>query len=174
MLHSSAQQPADADEIDGPVLRRTMSHVAMSVALLTVRSGDVTLGVTIESLISVSLEPPLVLFSLHAGSSLLPKLRTNRFGLTVLASHQGGIAAMWGTAPRPPVPATLLECGGAGDGLRIRDGAAWLLTGVETMHSAGDHVLVVGRVLQAQPGTRPPLLHYDRSYRGVGPLDAPI
>jgi flavin reductase (DIM6/NTAB) family NADH-FMN oxidoreductase RutF len=157
-----------APDVDGTTLRHTMANVAMSVALLTVKADGATLGVTIGSLISVSLEPPLVLFALHQRSSVLRRLQHEPFGLTVLASHQGGIAAMWSAASRPPVPPSLLEEGG---GLRVRDGAAWLLACVETQHVAGDHVIVVGRVLQAHSGNRPPLLYHHRAYGAVSPLD---
>ncbi|HEU5293400.1 MAG TPA: flavin reductase family protein, partial [Burkholderiaceae bacterium] len=138
----------------------------------TVREGGVTLGVTISSLISVSLEPPLVLFALHAGSSLLPRLQHEPFGLNVLASDQRDIAVMWSSAPRPPIPPNLLADGAQDGGLRIRDGAAWLLARVESLHAAGDHVVVVGRVLQTQAGDRPPLLHHHRAYGALAPLHA--
>lgn len=159
----------DAPEVDGTMLRHTMANVAMSVALLTVKADGATLGVTIGSLISVSLEPPLVLFALHQRSSVLPRLQHEPFGLTVLASHQDGIAAMWSAASRPPVPPSLLE--EEGGGLRVRNGAAWLLACVETQHVAGDHVIVVGRVLQARTGDRPPLLYHHRAYGAVSPFD---
>jgi flavin reductase (DIM6/NTAB) family NADH-FMN oxidoreductase RutF len=162
---------------DGAELRHTMANVAMSVALLTVRADGQTLGVTISSLISVSLEPPLVLFALHARSSVLHRLHNGPFGLTVLASHQGGIAAMWSAAPRPPVPPDLLDGKGEGSSLRIRDGAAWLLARVDTLHAMGDHVVVVGRVLESQAGNRPPLLHHHHAYGAVSPhgvADAPV
>ena len=170
-------EPAESWLTDGAELRHTMATPAMSVALLTVKANGQTLGVTISSLISVSLEPPLVLFALHARSSVLPRLQNGPFGLTVLASHQCGIAAMWSAAPRPPVPPDLLDGEREGSSLRLRDGAAWLLARVDTLHAAGDHVVVVGRVLESKAGNRTPLLHHHHAYGAMSPhgvADAPV
>lgn len=147
-------------------LRQAMANVAASVSVLTVRNEDRTLGVTISSLISLSLDPPLVLFALHAGSILLARLEGAQFGITVLAADQREIATIFSAANRPSVPDAWLDDAEA-DSLILRDGAAGMLAHTEVMHGAGDHVVVIGRVMSARTGNRPPLIHHQRSYGEV-------
>lgn len=156
----------------GHALRRAMANVAASVAVATVQADGQTLGVTISSLISLSLEPPLVSIALRAGSALLRRLAGTHFGITVLAEHQREIAMVLSAPHRPPVPRVWLD-DAEPDSLRLRDGAAWMLARTEGMHPAGDHVIVIARVLAAHAGERLPLLHHRRSYCAIAPLDQP-
>ena len=71
-------------------LRRALGRFATGVAVVTCRDGGgEPRGVTINSFSSVSLEPPLVLFSLARESrSLADVLAAGRFAVNVLAADQ--------------------------------------------------------------------------------------
>ena len=70
--------------------RNALGRFATGIAVVTMFvPEDGLLGVTINSFASVSLEPPLVLFSLAQDSQMLePLLEQERFGISVLGSDQ--------------------------------------------------------------------------------------
>jgi flavin reductase (DIM6/NTAB) family NADH-FMN oxidoreductase RutF len=148
-------------------LRQTMANVAASVAVVTAEVDGVAVGVTISSLISLSLEPPLILFALKRSSSMLVHLERRCFALTVLGAHQQVIAAALAVPGRPPVPTHWLTTLAGHPVPVIRDGAAWMVARFEGACPAGDHVVVVGHVLQAASSQTAPLIYYRRSYRAV-------
>jgi flavin reductase (DIM6/NTAB) family NADH-FMN oxidoreductase RutF len=160
--------PAVADAI--PAFRQTMANVAASVAVVTADVDGSVHGVTISSLISLSLDPPLVLFALNRSSSMLRHLAQSCFALTVLNAQQREIAAALARRDRPPVaPQWLTRVAepGSHSVAVIRDGAAWVAAKFERACPVGDHVIVIGHVLQAAGGRMPPLIYHRRSYGSV-------
>lgn len=157
------------EAVDVERFRDTMANVAMSVAVVTVVVGTQTRGVTIGSLISLSLDPPLVLFALKRSSSMLAHLDQRRFGITLLSSGQAGIAARLAASARSAVPAGWLQDAGVDGAGTLRGGAAWLQAWTSRLWPIGDHVVVVAHVLDAAASQRAPLLYHRRAYRAVGP-----
>ncbi|WP_284615083.1 flavin reductase family protein [Aquabacterium humicola] len=150
-------------------LRAAMARHAASVAVLTVHAGDRVLGVTISSLISLSLHPPLVLFALHRHSSMLDRLENQPFGLTVLNDGQHDIATRLAHPHRPPVPTAWLQPPLAtGEVATIAGGAVAITAELDSRCDAGDHVCVIARVISARSASRRPLLHFLGGYTGVG------
>ncbi len=135
--------------------------------MLTVDVEGERLGLTVGSLVSLSLSPPLVGVSVSRQAAMHELLRrTEGFALSLLAGDQEAIAqhfargvpplAHWhGIATRPEAEgAPLLE-----------DAIGWLECRTAAEHEAGDHTLFVGEVLAAERG-RPalPLVYVDQRY----------
>src|SRR5579875_1954906 len=131
------------------------SHAA-GVTLVTIAEGRNDIGVTVSAFCPVSLDPPLVLVSLMAGSYPAEVLSgaegaADRFAITVLAAGQRALAGRFAAAGRPG--ARLLLEGvphtrGAVSGALIPDGGlAALECSVTQRLPAGDHLLVVARVI---------------------------
>jgi flavin reductase len=129
-------------------------------------SGE-RLGLTIGSLVGLSLEPPLVGVSVSRQAAMHELLRgAGGFALSLLAGDQEGIAqhfargvppfAHWhGIATRP----------GAEGAPLIDDALGWLECRTAGEHEAGDHTLFVGEVLAADRGrAAPPLVYVDQRY----------
>ena len=129
-------------------------------------SGE-RLGLTIGSLVGLSLEPPLVGVSVSRQAAMHELLRgAGGFALSLLAGDQEGIAqhfargvppfAHWhGIATRP----------GAEGAPLIDDALGWLECRTTGEHEAGDHTLFVGEVLAAERGrAAPPLVYVDQRY----------
>jgi flavin reductase len=125
------------------------------------------LGLTIGSLVGLSLEPPLVGVSVSRQAAMHELLRgAGGFALSLLAGDQEGIAqhfargvppfAHWhGIATRP----------GAEGAPLIDDALGWLECRPAGEHGAGDHTLFVGEVLAAERGrAAPPLVYVDQRY----------
>jgi flavin reductase len=134
---------------------------------VTVDLSGERLGLTIGSLVGLSLEPPLVGVSVSRQAAMHELLRgAGGFALSLLAGDQEGIAqhfargvppfAHWhGIATRP----------GAKGAPLIDDALGWLECRTAGEHEAGDHTLFVGGVLAAERGrAAPPLVYVDQRY----------
>jgi len=153
--------------VDAGTFRAAMANHAASVAVLTVNDGESVRGVTLSSLISLSLDPALVLFALRRGSSMLPSLHRGLFGLTVLGDSQHAIAQALARKDRPGVAR------GVAPGRRCRrvatiaEGAVQMTASVFQRWDVGDHVCIAARVVAASRTDRNPLLHHRGAFAGV-------
>ena len=144
-----------------------MRRYPTGVAVVTVDLDGERVGLTVGSLVSLSLEPPLVGLAVSRFAALHELLRrAGTFALSLLGSEQAALAqhfargvppiALWhGVALRPGGDAPLL------------DGAlGWLRCRLRHECEAGDHTLFVADVLEVELGpAAKPLLHLDSSYR---------
>ena len=142
------------------------------VAVVSVDAAGGRLALTVGSLASVSLEPPLVGVAIGREAAMHELLReTGAFGVSLLGGDQEGLAqhfargvppiALWHGIDWRPGPAT---------GSPLLDGAVgWLECRVEAEHPAGDHSLFVGEVVGAERGLSAPGLVYVGSAYRPGP-----
>jgi flavin reductase (DIM6/NTAB) family NADH-FMN oxidoreductase RutF len=160
----------------GPAMGGVFSAFASGVTLVTVRDGRDDVGTTVSAFCPVSGEPPLVLVSLIAGSYPAELLgRLDRFAVTVLASGQRPLAGRFAASGRPG--ARLLLDGvphqrGTLSAALIPDGGlAALECEIDQRVAAGDHLLVIARVLdvpyQAEGGQ--PLVRFRGRYPPFSP-----
>nr|WP_050792873.1 flavin reductase family protein [Gordonia neofelifaecis] len=128
------------------MLREVMGHFATGVAIITAYDGDEPVGLTCQSVVSVSLEPPLIAFCPAKTSTSWPRLRkSGSVCINVLSGPQGPLCRQFsksgtdkfaGVAHRP-----------AANGAPLIDEAlAHVEATVEAEHDAGDHTIVVCRV----------------------------
>jgi flavin reductase (DIM6/NTAB) family NADH-FMN oxidoreductase RutF len=165
------------DDLD---LREAMAHLAAGVCLVTAR--DVVgrdCGLTVTSVASVSLHPPLVLVAVKQGGFLHDALEVaDGWALTLLASTQVNLARY---AARHRYPSDTDDFSpyphrrGVTGSLYFTDGVAALECEPHALVPAGDHVLALGRVVGMPDdcGGLQPLLYHRRAYRGVGEQIAP-
>jgi flavin reductase (DIM6/NTAB) family NADH-FMN oxidoreductase RutF len=112
-------------------------------------------ALTVGSLISVSLEPPLVGVSVgHASSSHAPLREARRFAASLLAGDQAALAQHFARSGVPPIALWEgVELRESALGEPLLEGAlAWLECQVVSEHEAGDHTLFVGEVLSIETG----------------------
>ncbi|MGO9297683.1 MAG: flavin reductase family protein [Streptosporangiaceae bacterium] len=144
---------------------------ACGVTLVTVADGRDDIGITVSAFCPVSDDPPMVAVCLVTGSYAAELLgRLERFAVTLLAAGQRARAGRFATAGRPG--ARLLLDGvphhrGAVSGALIADGGlAALECEVAERAPAGDHLMIIGRVLAvpyvAEAGD--PLIRFHRRY----------
>lgn len=143
--------------VDPRAFRAALGRFATGVAFVTAAPAGEPAGLVVNSLASVSLEPPLVSFAASRHSGTWARMReTGCFGVSVLARHHESFA-VGATPPGADRFASL-------DWYRGRTGAplvADALTKLECVlvaeHAAGDHWIVVGRVeqLASGPGGEP-------------------
>jgi flavin reductase (DIM6/NTAB) family NADH-FMN oxidoreductase RutF len=152
-----------------------MAQLAAGVAVVTVRDGRDDLGTTVSALMSVSLEPPLILVSLGSGGYLCEVLlRQDRWAASLLSAGQAAIASRFATAGRPSarhlVAGIAHHRGSHSDALVVEGGVAALEAETTQVVPAGDHTLFIARVL-AVPYVTPslqPLVRLRARYRPMG------
>jgi len=146
-----------------------MRRVPHGVAVLTVSVAGERLGLTLDSLVSLSLDPPLVGVSIGRQAAMHELLRdAGGFALNLLAGDQAALAQHFA---RGVPPIALWQ----GIALRESDGPpllagslGWVGCHTTAEHPAGDHTLFVGQVDWVEQGEpTPPLLHVDGRYRGL-------
>jgi flavin reductase (DIM6/NTAB) family NADH-FMN oxidoreductase RutF len=152
----------------GEDLRGLMRYWPHGVAVLTVDHDGQRMGVTVSSLVSLSLEPPLVGVALGVHTSSLELVRgAGRFSLSLLAAAQEAVAQHFARGVPPIAHWHGIEAreGRAGGGPLIEGALGWLECRVAAEHDVGDHVLFVGKVVSVEHGASGPALVYrDRGY----------
>jgi flavin reductase len=145
-----------------------MRSFPSAICIVTIQVQATRVGLTVGSLVALSLDPPLVGFALGRQAQLHELLReAGEFGVSLLADDQEAIAqhfarsvppiAMWtGIELRDDVPGPGLIAGALG----------WLHCSVVAEHATGDHTLFVGRVEWTEVGSRRPALVYVRQGYG--------
>jgi len=138
---------AASREFDNRHFRNALSQFATGVTVITTRLGDGTfLGLTASSFNSVSLDPPLVLWSLAQDASSLPVFTGNsHYVINVLAAGQDWLADRF--ARRIENRFEGVEFDLSHTGLPILKGvAAWFECHNRSRYPEGDHVIFVGEV----------------------------
>lgn len=147
-----------------------MATVCTPVAVVTAMDGARPHGTTVSAFASLSLDPPMVLASLAVRSELLTLLQPGgRFGLNVLGS--GHAAAAAGFARKGDNKFDGIAWHESHGAPRLEDSPGWLACSVAQLVPAGDHVVVLGHVLQAASGPGAPLTYHLRAFGTHAPFD---
>ena len=144
-----------------------MARLPAGVVVITTRVGDEFRGLTASSLVSISLDPPLVLVGLERESATRAAvLETKAFNASLLTRSQEFLADRFaGRAPALDLEWRTLPHRLGTNGIPLLDGcAAWLECRLVQVHQAGDHDICVGEVLAAAIGSGDPLILWDRTF----------
>lgn len=144
--------------VDPPTMRRAMGHFATGVAVITTLDTDGTPhGMTINSLTSVSLDPPLLLVCFtHGARTTTAVTATGRFAVSLLSARQEPIARRFATRGDDHF-ASLPLTYGEHDVPVVPDALAHLECRIDRSLEAGDHLVVFGLVEDICDRNGPPL-----------------
>jgi len=155
--------------IDSGEFRRAMSQFASGVTVVTTmdESGS-TLGLTVSSFCSVSLDPPLILVCVDRRSEVHAGFQASGlFGVSVLAEDQEPVSRLFATAGSQKFLEAPLATNA--QGLAFVPGAlAHIECRVASAYPGGDHVIYIGEVLGLAVWPGRPLLYHRRAYGGFG------
>jgi flavin reductase (DIM6/NTAB) family NADH-FMN oxidoreductase RutF len=161
-------QPALPDRF-----RAAMSKRASAVSIATAEDANVAgRAVTLTSLVSISLNPPLVGFFLDPrGATGALLVRGRRVGITILGEQQQALAQRHSTKGRGPLrfasePGAVLRNGA----WVFEGGSAWLAGVIADIVPLGDHALYVVSVSAAERFARAPLAYFERDYAVTRPI----
>lgn len=170
---------SDTPVPDTAAFRAAMGRFPTGVTLLTQGSGEDTSVITLNSLTSVSLDPLLILVSVKADGRMRPRVaRSGSFAVNVLSRHQQTLAQEFCRPDRPAGLAAMsrldAERGVLGNAV-VPSAEAYFECVLEAEYAAGDHTLLVGRVVAlaaGEAGPDPLVFHQGRFTRL--PLDSAV
>jgi flavin reductase (DIM6/NTAB) family NADH-FMN oxidoreductase RutF len=150
---------------DSREFRRCLGQFSTGVTVITWRAGETPVGMTVNSFSSVSLDPPLILWSLDKKSSRFSSFQAApHFAINVLAENQVALSRHFRQAATEQFAGIEWESGKNGAPLLTGTAAVFECTR-EALHEAGDHVIIVGRVTRAILFERRLLLFSQGRYR---------
>jgi 3-hydroxy-9,10-secoandrosta-1,3,5(10)-triene-9,17-dione monooxygenase reductase component len=152
-------------EPDSATYRTVLGHFATGVAVVTALDGDEPIGMACNSFTSVSLDPPLVLFCAAKSSTTWPRMHNAKhFAVNVLSEDDEALCRVFATKDADRFEAVTHHRGATGAPI-LADALAYIDCATEAEHDAGDHVIVVGRVVELGYATEgKPLLFYRGGY----------
>ena len=155
-----------AGATDQSSFRTVMATFATGVTVVTSAGRDGPAGMTANAVASLSLDPMLVMAGFDLTSRTLPAVRcSRRFAVNVLASDQEAVSRVF--AGKQPEAAKFAACPHVHrSGVPILQRTlAWLRCDLTAVYPGGDHVIVVGEVMEMGGSGGDPLLFYGGRYR---------
>ena len=137
----------NASTFDSSYFRQVLGHLPTGVVAISAMDEGEPVGLTVGSFTSVSLEPPLVGFFPSRSSTSWPRIeRAGSFVANILAEHQAELSTSLATSGGDKFGQLSWHRGLTGAPV-IDGAAAWIECEVADVHPAGDHLFVLGRVL---------------------------
>lgn len=158
------------DEPTPARLRAALGCFATGVTIVTTRAPDgAPVGLTVNSFSSVSLQPPLVLWSLALASRWRTVFETcSHWAVHVLGGPQQALAERFA---RRDVDrwAGLAWSEGLGGVPLLPEALAWFECRAAQRYPGGDHLILLGEVLRCRQQPGPPLLYYRSAFAALAP-----
>ena len=154
-----------ASAIDPQVFRSALGSFATGVTVVTTAlSADEPIGVTASSFNSVSLEPPLVLWSLAKKSASLDAFtKSGHFAVHILSCEQENISNRFARSGADKFAGTRWSKGQLGSPV-LADYAAKFECRTVHQYEGGDHIIFVGEVLDLDQRDMAPLVFHAGKY----------
>lgn len=150
--------------MDPRQFRNALGAFATGVTVVTTRDGECDIGLTANSFNSVSLDPPMVLWSLAKNANSLKAFTDNdHFAVHVLSDRQEALSNRFAKRGTDKFADLALERGHGGVPL-LADCSARFECRTAYRYEGGDHVIFVGEVLTFEHFARPPLVYQSGSY----------
>jgi 3-hydroxy-9,10-secoandrosta-1,3,5(10)-triene-9,17-dione monooxygenase reductase component len=153
MPGTSTSSASSASAVEGARFRQVLGHFPTGVTVITAAGVDGPAGMCVGSFASVSLDPPLVAFFAGKSSTSYPAIAAaGHYCVNILGDDQEEVARVFagkgddkysGIGWRPSV---------ATGAPVLNDVLAWIDCRIDAVHEAGDHWIVVGRVLDLEIG----------------------
>jgi flavin reductase (DIM6/NTAB) family NADH-FMN oxidoreductase RutF len=160
----SADEPVTS--FDEAKFRQVLGHYPTGVVVITAIGDDAEpAGLAIGSFTSVSLEPPLVAFFADKASSSWPRIESaGSFCVNILGEDQEDVSRVFASKGADKFASIGWRPGRTGAPV-INDVIAWIECEIERVDDAGDHWIVLGRVVDLEVGhSGGPLLFFRGGY----------
>lgn len=128
--------------IDVLKLRKVAGQFATGITIICVEKEDGEIhGMTANSFLSVSLEPPIVLFSIKNNSKIFELVKPQmKVGISILDSNMVGFSNHFAGKPNENLNVKFRAESGA---IILKDATTWYATEIQEIIPAGDHQLVL-------------------------------
>ena len=158
--------------IDSQHFRDALGSLAAGVSVITARHLSDAIGITVSSLTSLSLSPPLILFCLDLKSKSKAAFAPRKtFAVNILSDEQKSLAQHFAAAGKKSWDHIAYEENKFG--IRVlKKSIATLVCTVTKQHKSGDHVIIIGKVdaVSSVDKHAKPLLYFRRHYHDLGSI----
>jgi flavin reductase (DIM6/NTAB) family NADH-FMN oxidoreductase RutF len=155
--------------IEPMAMRQIMSRFATGVTLLTTRSGDRVWGMTANAVLSLSLDPPLILVAVDRRNQMHRLLTDGRcFSLTMLTAEQEELSRRFATPGPKDFGALNLTSAVTGAPI-LADGLAFVDCRLLHVIPGGDHDIFIGEAVAGAAHDGEPLIFYSGRYARLAP-----
>lgn len=146
---------------DATQFRHALSQFATGVTVITTRLADGSFrGLTASSFNSVSLDPPLVLWSLGTAANSMPIFSGNsHYVINVLSAGQAHLAQRFSRRTENPFGDIEYELSRTGQPI-LKGVSAWFECHNRSRYPEGDHVIFVGEVEECAVNPQPSLIFH--------------
>lgn len=149
-----------AGGFDGARFRQVLGHFATGITIVTAMEEDGPVGFTCQAFTSLSLDPPMVALAAAKSSTSWPKIaKAGAFCVNILSSEQEALCRAFAVSGSDKFDGVDWRPGVLGPPV-LEGSVAWVECRLETIHDAGDHELVTGRVVDIGVVEGLPLLFY--------------
>ena len=153
------------NDLSNPSYRDVLGRFATGVAVVTTSDDEGPIGVTCQSFVALSLEPPLVSFAMTSSGTSWTRMKGSpHFAISVLAADQIELAKQFATSGIDKFAGVTTSASALGDPL-IDGALAHVEVVVVDVASYGDHDLVVARVVNLAAFEGEPALFFRGSFR---------
>ena len=155
--------------------KNVMANWASGVAVVTTETRGLLYGLTVSSFSSVSMSPPLVLVCLSSQNRMQLMIQDSQsFAISILGSDMEEASNYFASPGREPTPGFVGIDGEWTDAGRpvVRGAIAHIECKLHEAIPCGDHMIIVGEVLQARSADgASPLVYCQREYRQLAETD---
>jgi flavin reductase ActVB len=144
---------------------------AVSVATAQERGSKAIVGLTVSTFVTLSFDPPLVMFAIQHDANSYPAIVSCRhFGVSVLGANQADVAARFAVKGQDKFSGIRMEIGQVLAVPLVADSLAQIECSTSQIFISGDHAIVVGLVEAARTREGEPLLYFGRRFGTFTPL----
>jgi flavin reductase (DIM6/NTAB) family NADH-FMN oxidoreductase RutF len=160
-------------QFDEAAFKATVGRFPTGLTVVTGVAAGEPQGLTLQSFMSLSLNPTLIAVAVAKTSSTWPKIEpSGSFAVNVLADGHDGIAQRFASTAADRFTSVAFSAARSGNPV-LDDAAAWLDCTIVTTFETGDHVLVVGGVVElmgpAHVGVEHPIVYYRSRFHSLAP-----
>jgi flavin reductase (DIM6/NTAB) family NADH-FMN oxidoreductase RutF len=159
--------------ISGDMYKQIGRTAAGAVSVVTAydQRSSAIVGLTVSSFVTLSFDPPLVMFAIQHNADSYPSLVSSKiFGVSLLSVAQGDVAQRFASKGNAKIENTKFDRGMSLQVPLIPDSLAQIECLTQQIVLSGDHAIIVGLVEDARTFTGEPLLYFARQYGKFAPL----
>lgn len=146
-MSTADREAAVPPSIDPSAFRQVLGHFATGVTIVTAMHSGGPVGMAANSFTSVSLDPPYVLVCMARTSTTWPLIQSSgAFAVNMLAEGQEDVCRRFGSKTGDRFGGTAWKPAVTGSPI-LHDSLAYVDCTIEMEHEAGDHIIVLGRVV---------------------------
>jgi flavin reductase (DIM6/NTAB) family NADH-FMN oxidoreductase RutF len=164
----AGSDPPAIEEVDASRIKDVLGRFSTGVVVVTAMHEAKPAGMSAQSVVSLSLDPPLVLFCPARSSTSWPMIRAaGRFALNILASDQQETSVAFARSGGDKFAGVAWEPGRTGAPL-LAGALGHVECVLEHVYDGGDHEIAVGRVVDlAVRRDTTPLIFYRGAYSSL-------